>query len=794
MKFNFYNLIILTVFLFPKYSFAQNAGDHIFDGTTLHEVRFEFDAGNYWEMMIDNYENAPETGPVPYLMGNVIIDGESIDSVGVRFKGFTSYPQESNKKPIKIDFNEFVKGKKYDGLKKLNLNNGTDDPSMQRDVICYDLLIKMGVKASRTSFSKVYFNGEYWGVYQNVEQIDKVFLKQNFGNGKGNLFKNKGWSHFEWYGTDPDSYHPPFELKTNEEGDDWSGFVNLMDVLNNASDDDFPMAIEGVFNVDLFLKTLAVDVATNNWDSYLEHGRNWYIYEDTTSGIFNWIPWDYNFALGGDLLGGGGGDGGDCTVTAYFQSYIDGTTTVKFFDASFIVGAPTYLWEFGDGTTSAEENPIHDYASSGDYNVCLTATVSEDCADQICITIHTNDNQECASIANGSCPHPVDDVFLQVVEWMPDCCELWGDDCEALYIEITGEGESFGATDFSINQQENEGVLIKRLLNVPEFNNRYYNYFCELMNDQMTKQHVFDLIDANRELITDAIENDPNALFTFDEFTLDIGANSDTTGLKAILSERIDSLQSELNTLVSCPSFVSSIPWQGVVINEFVASTDSMGIIKDPAGEIEDWVELFNNTNAAINLTGVYLSDNTDEWQKWQFPAGTTIPANGYLIVWADKDMAQSGLHSDFKLKKTGEQLVLSNTSGSIIDTISFGEQSGNIASARRPNGTGDFVFQTATFGFNNEEVSGVFELQNPLNVSIYPNPVADYLEVTIQQADFADYKVSIFSVTGRSVFSQRQNTPFFRLNLGHLKNGFYFLQIQDEWGNLNTQKFILRR
>ena len=794
MKLNFYNLFIFVFILISGNTYAQDAGDHIFDPAVLHEVRFEFDQSDYWEMLITNYENTPEGGVVPYLMGKVTIDGAPVDSVGVRFKGFTSYPTDSDKKPIKIDFNEFVKGKKYDGLKKLNLNNGTGDPSMQRDVLCYDLLRGLGVKASRTSYSKVYFNGVYWGLYQNIEQIDKVFLKHNFSNGKGNLFKNKGWSHFEWNGPNPTSYHPPFELKTNEEGDDWSGFVNLMDVLNNASDDNFPVAIEEIFNVDLFLKTLAVDVATNNWDSYLEHGRNWYIYEDTTSGVFNWIPWDYNFALGGGTFDDEEGGGEDCFVSAYFRGYTDGTTTVNFFNASFALGNPTYLWEFGDNTTSDDENPIHNYDAAGTYNVCLTVTEAVDCTDKICFVIDTNVDQECASITNGSSPHPVNEVFLQVVEWLPDCCELWGEDCESLYNEISGQDTGFGAVDFSINQQENEGVLINRLLSVPEFNNRYYTYFCHLMNDQMTEQRMFNLIDSNRVLITEAVENDPHYLYTFEEFNTDVGTTTDSTGIKAILSKRIDSLQVELNTLITCPSFVSSVPWQDVVINEFMASTDSTATIKDSAGEIEDWVELYNNTDEIINLTGVYLSDDANELQKWQFPAGTMIPADGYLIIWADKDENQSGLHSNFKLKKTGEQLVLSNSTGNIIDSLSFGQQPVNIASARRPNGTGDFVFQSATLGFNNEEVLGVFELDKKLNISLYPNPTTDYLVVDVQNETVSKYQVNIYTVTGQLLLHERKNMPSFELDVRQLQDGFYFLNITDDRGNSRGEKFIISR
>jgi len=259
---------------------AQN-GDKIFDHEILHEINFEFTQSNYWTTLVNNFEsNFDPSIPVPYLLGNVTIDGELVDSVGVRFKGFTSYPYDSNKKPIKIDFNEFVRGKRFDGLRKLNLHIGYGDASLHRDVLAYRLMRDMGVHAPRTSWARVSFNGQYWGLYQIIEQVDREFLNRNFGETEGNLFKNKGWSHLEWEGDTPEIYQQNIELKTNEEENDWSGFMEFVTVLNNSTDAEFKEEIEKTFNVELFLKTLAVDVATNNWDSYVEHGRNYYMYED----------------------------------------------------------------------------------------------------------------------------------------------------------------------------------------------------------------------------------------------------------------------------------------------------------------------------------------------------------------------------------------------------------------------------------------------------------------------------------------------------------------------------------
>jgi len=93
-----------------------------------------------------------------------------------------------------------------------------------------------------------------------------------------------------------------------------------------------------------------------------------------------------------------------------------------------------------------------------------------------------------------------------------------------------------------------------------------------------------------------------------------------------------------------------------VVINEFLASNQN--VIQDPEfDKFSDWIELYNSTDKEVNLTGYFLTDNIDIPDKWEFPDNTTIPANGYLIVWADGE--DSDLHSNFKISKSGEEFTL---------------------------------------------------------------------------------------------------------------------------------------
>lgn len=89
-------------------------GENLFNDAVVHEVYLTFDDANYWTTLATNYDN--NYPDVPYIMANATIDGITVDSIGVRLKGFSSYWVATDKKSIKLDFNEYVSGRKYDGL------------------------------------------------------------------------------------------------------------------------------------------------------------------------------------------------------------------------------------------------------------------------------------------------------------------------------------------------------------------------------------------------------------------------------------------------------------------------------------------------------------------------------------------------------------------------------------------------------------------------------------------------------------------------------------------------------
>lgn len=138
-----------------------------------------------------------------------------------------------------------------------------------------------------------------------------------------------------------------------------------------------------------------------------------------------------------------------------------------------------------------------------------------------------------------------------------------------------------------------------------------------------------------------------------------------------------------------------------VVINEIMSINSST--VADQNGEFDDWIELFNLSANNIDVSGYYLSDKSSNLLKWQIPSGTTISGNGYLIIWADKDSMQIGLHSNFKLSSDGEVVILSKSDGIILDEIVYPAQTLELSYSRLPNGTGSFKWQNATFGKTND-------------------------------------------------------------------------------------------
>ena len=226
---------------------------------------------------------------------------ETIDSIGFRIRGNTS--RDSRKKSFKVSFNTFVPRRQFYGLDKMNLNGEHNDPSISRAKICWDLFEEIGVIAPRSAHTAVYINGEYFGLYLSVEHIDDEFVQKNYADGTGNLWKCLWPADLTWHGSNPEEYKygRGYDLKTNIELNDYSELADFIGIVNNTPSSVFIRELEKAFDLEEFIKYLAVNVLVAGWDDYRFLKNNYYLYHDPASDKMRWIPYDYDNTLGVDF-------------------------------------------------------------------------------------------------------------------------------------------------------------------------------------------------------------------------------------------------------------------------------------------------------------------------------------------------------------------------------------------------------------------------------------------------------------------------------------------------------------
>ncbi len=244
----------------------------------------------------------------PYVPGTfryVSPDGEEVvvlEDVGIRLKGNYSFKALGEKASFKIKFSEFVDGQRFKGIRRLTLNNLYQDPSTVRERLAYLVYREAGLDASLCNHARVYLNGEFYGLFANVQSIDETFLEQHFdappdGNLYDTLLKPDGTGSVDLIAEDMAF----FELETNEgEAEDWSDFTELMAVLAGPSET-FYEDILPMVDMDAFLTFAAVQAVIADWDGYCGNMNNYKLYHELVRDRFLLIPWgtDQTFNMWG---------------------------------------------------------------------------------------------------------------------------------------------------------------------------------------------------------------------------------------------------------------------------------------------------------------------------------------------------------------------------------------------------------------------------------------------------------------------------------------------------------------
>lgn len=291
-------------FLFLGLSYVSY-GQDLYNPNQIVDIYIEF-SDPLWEARLDSLK---QVGNDDRLLGKVKIKGITYDSVGIRYKGNSSYynvrKTKSSKLPFNLKANTVKKDQRFPGdVKTIKLSNVFRDPSYLREVLSYQIAGNY-LPAPKANFAKVYVNNQLIGFYNNTSSVDKDFLNIHYGESNGTLVKcDPSWNaqpgkkcskgekaSLMYQGADTTCYYANYEMKS-EYG--WEALAELTYVLNKE-----PQKLETKLNIDRTLWMHAFNNVLVNLDSYA--GRlchNYYLYQDTF-GIFQPIPWDMNLSFGG---------------------------------------------------------------------------------------------------------------------------------------------------------------------------------------------------------------------------------------------------------------------------------------------------------------------------------------------------------------------------------------------------------------------------------------------------------------------------------------------------------------
>ena len=254
-----------------------------------------------------------QRGRYKYVKADVKIGERSVKGIGLRFKGNSTFWGTSGtlKKSYKLDFDRFVQGQRFLGLKKLNLQNNATDPYQIREAVSYQVYRDAGVPACRVCFARVFltvtgeFEREYLGNYTIVEQVDRAFLSRNYeGDKKGAIFKPEGKTNAYLGDKWNDDYAKIYIPKTKVRKKLAKPLIGVVKLLSQSDDDVLVAGIEKVLDVDEFLNYCAVTAFLANLDSPFMLAHNYYIAVPEENKRVVWIPWDLNLSMGGFSMGG----------------------------------------------------------------------------------------------------------------------------------------------------------------------------------------------------------------------------------------------------------------------------------------------------------------------------------------------------------------------------------------------------------------------------------------------------------------------------------------------------------
>lgn len=730
-----------------------------YDESVVREIEFLFPQANYWSILTNNYNNGGAD-----LMASMIIDGVRYDSVGIRFKGLTSFfRNNSEKKSFNITL-DFMKKQDVMGYKTLNLNCGFDDHSSVREIL-YNHIGRKFSPALKTNFAHLKINGQDWGPYANVQQLNGEFLNEWFFSSEGTTWRalragglagpggpfGTGRSTLNYNGPDSTDYDSDYQLKKIGKARPWDELILATNKLNNLPLNQLADSLKYYMDVDKALWFLAREIIFSDDDGYAwKGGMDYYVYWDKESGLV--MPLEY--------------DGNTC-MEAMFSNwspfYNEQDARFPLMNRLFAVPALRQRYLAHVRTIVKEYmNPVDLFPVINGYVLQLNQLVKNDPK-----KLYTY--QEWADGTN--------DLrnFITTRRAF-----LLGD------LEVREGGLDINQVQYAVNgaafQHPEAGETVDISTTISG-----------MAADKVWLNHAkgFTTVFEKTEMYDDGMHNDGAAADGV------YGASIPGYGAGSYVRYYIEGIANNIaKTATFMPPgaehdvyiynvFARASANTDIVINEVMASNDATAA--DSAGDFDDWIELYNKSGQIVDLGGFFLSDKADNLGKWEIAQGTMIGPNGYLIIWADEDGAQGERHANFKLSASGEQVILSDTDTLMVDEVTFGQQTTDMGYARVPNGTGNFVIQAPTFEANNDNAMAIDDDMQFVTMLVFPNPARDWVQVEFQ-ANGLTGNVSLVNTMGQIMTTQAVQTSL-RFDTSSLPAGMYFISYQG-----NVKRVMVRR
>ncbi len=689
---------------------------------------------------------------------------DTFENVGFQLRGNTS--RNAAKKSFQVSLNSYVPGRDWYGVEKLDLNGEHNDPTISRSKLCWDLLRDVGVPAPRASHVELYINQEYFGVYANIEHIDEEFVESRFGNKDGNLYKCLWPADLTYLGSDPDLYkiqsgdRRVYELKTNEEADDYTDLAQFIDILNHAPIADLQCELEGVINVHTLLLCMAFDVMTGNWDGPLYNKNNFFLYHNTATGLFEYIPYDLDNTFGIDWFG------------------VDWSNR------------NIYSWGHQSQPRPLYSRMLQVPAFKAMYSYYLDKMIDEVYKESVLFP-HLD------SLKLLLAPYVENDLYYTLDYGFSIDDFNNGFEQSVPYAHVTKGIKPFIASRKSATKQQLQLMeippVIYNLTNYPSSSQT--RYVTVAVEDDQGIDLVEALIQINTtgpvdhfQMLDDGLHEDGLA---GDKIYGLILPSPDTCDVfeYSIKAKDIQGNESKYpvcgsKLLTICNSALS------LAVNELMASNET--IEADEFGEYEDWVEIYNYGAEPVYLGDRYLSDKADNPTKWKFPEISIQPGE-YLRIWADEDGAQGDLHANFKLSAAGEYIGIydSDVNGNaLIDGIEFGEQPTDISFGRLPNGSGPFQYLIPTPGAMNEAISFVEEGLPIVQYQLYPNPAHDMVWIKADQTLKTNHYMEVMDVYGKVLLS-KSFSEIISLDVSSLPAAIYIVCFKNHGSISGMRKLV---